>query len=413
MDRARIVALFAVVIASSVARGEPNDRILCGTEARELLRTHHVNRSRSATGGAACERLCHQGVTEVCATAAILLGAVAEDLENDTGNPRNMARAASLYRSSCELGFADACFNAGRFYLHGWQVKRDPARAAVLWRRGCDAKGWISCARLAERYQLGDGVKRDVARAQRLAQTSCSHGEARGCTALAGILQEQGHTHDAVPLYERACAKDDPDACAALGELYEQGDSVAKDLGRALELAKKSCRPRYYGNGCVSLGRYLLLGVGVRKDVAAAARAFEQGCDSDAMAGCLHLAQLLLAGGAVRRDEARGIALLRRACDGGLQLACDQLPTVVDRTAYSRAVAGLHDNLEACYRADGVAGSDRLDLTIGVDGKVSRAALAGTLASNSERGCVIAAAREARFPTARTEWHVALPLMLP
>ena len=60
-------------------------------------------------------------------------------------------------------------------------------------------------------------------------------------------------------------------------------------------------------------------------DPAAAARMFEQGCDSGFTPSCLAFADRLESGEGVEPDAERARALVEEACEGGSTIACDRL----------------------------------------------------------------------------------------
>ena len=98
--------------------------------------------------------------------------------------------------------------------------------------------------------------------------------------SLAGQLRER--------LYRQACDGGSMLECNLLGIMYETGDGVAQDLGRA-------------------------------------AAFYQKACDGEIMETCAHLGVMYANGTGVTQDFSRAITLLQRACDGGETQACSQL----------------------------------------------------------------------------------------
>jgi len=89
-------------------------------------------------------------------------------------------------------------------------------------------------------------------------------------------------------LYREACDGGGVLECNLLGIMYETGDGVAQDLGRA-------------------------------------ATFYQKACDGEIMETCAHLGVMYANGTGVTQDFSRAITLLQRACDGGETEACSQL----------------------------------------------------------------------------------------
>ena len=76
--------------------------------------------------------------------------------------------------------------------------------------------------------------------------------------------------------------------CFSLGVMYEKGEGVVEDKGKAMELYKKACDG---GNmrGCSNLGLKYENGEGVVEDKGKAVELFKKACDSGNMSGCNNL----------------------------------------------------------------------------------------------------------------------------
>jgi len=57
---------------------------------------------------------------------------------------------AALYKKSCALGRAGACWHYGLLLRAGHGVRRDPAEAARYFRRACAAGDTVACDELKQ-----------------------------------------------------------------------------------------------------------------------------------------------------------------------------------------------------------------------------------------------------------------------
>jgi hypothetical protein len=73
---------------------------------------------------------------------------------------------------------------------------------------------------------------------------------------------------------------------------------------------------------CNKLGWRYLMGRGLPRDPAQAARLFERGCKAGLPKGCFNLGTQLLHGDGVPKDATRGASLIRQACNDGFEAAC-------------------------------------------------------------------------------------------
>jgi TPR repeat protein len=72
-------------------------------------------------------------------------------------------------------------------YLRGEGVPKDLNRAAGLFKRACDAGGSVGCLDLGSMYLRGEGVPKDRNRAADLFEKACNAGLNRGCENLSRL----------------------------------------------------------------------------------------------------------------------------------------------------------------------------------------------------------------------------------
>ncbi|EMG83267.1 tetratricopeptide repeat protein, partial [Helicobacter pylori] len=91
--------------------------------------------------------------------------------------------------------------------------------------------------------------------------------------------------------FEKACGLNNAGGCGALGDLYDDGKGVEKNLIKATQLYSKACGLKD-GDGCFNLGRLYYYGEGVEKDFKKALALFEKACDLNNSGGCGALGML-------------------------------------------------------------------------------------------------------------------------
>jgi TPR repeat protein len=121
--------------------------------------------------------------------------------------------------------------------------------------------------------------------------------------------------------FEKACIEGRPEACSALGVVYEVGLGVPSDPVRAVELYDLACRS---GNvrGCTNLAVARVEGIGGLRDERAGAAMLDSSCDRGDARACLYLGRLHDAGDAPPAERALAARLLEFACDGQEAGAC-------------------------------------------------------------------------------------------
>jgi TPR repeat protein len=258
---------------------------------------------------------------------------------------RELACVARLLSDACTLAFegeaarlaplrsqehAAACSYAGRMWLDGRGVARDPERGLGMLARACVAGVAVACkvgARWLAEEGHADSVKDGPGLRARLeAESSCLAGSAEDCTVL-GMAYAAGRepyprdmARSAIE-YQRACNLGSGPACSNLGDAFEYGEAVPRDLVRAASLYERAC---HIGTpvGCANLGHLAEHGEGIVRDVTRARALYHDACVQGDTYGCLH-AQLMAAEDAgAPREPQRSLAYWRRACEARDGRAC-------------------------------------------------------------------------------------------
>src|SRR5262249_36061707 len=146
-------------------------------------------------------------------------------------------------------GVAIACVNLATLHKDGNGVTRDLARAAALFRSSCERGAAEGCNELGALYEGA----RDYPQAASLYETSCNGGLASACNNLGEMFQvlRDDFEHAAL-FYGRACQGGSVRGCSNLGWVYESGQGgLTKDLGRAIAFYKRGC-DHDDGYGCAA-----------------------------------------------------------------------------------------------------------------------------------------------------------------
>jgi TPR repeat protein len=83
---------------------------------------------------------------------------------------------------ACDGGYADACYEAGLFYIGDLDMPADVPRANALFARACAGKNADGCYSMGVSYALGrGGLARDLDRAASFFADACDAGDGKGC----------------------------------------------------------------------------------------------------------------------------------------------------------------------------------------------------------------------------------------
>jgi TPR repeat protein len=229
--------------------------------------------------------------------------------------------------------------------------------------RACQEGDAAACTALAKAH--GEAVD--------LLRLACDLGDTEGCYVLGLKLRDD---KEVAAAYEQACDGGYSQACTNLGWMYENGRGVNKDLTAAVRLYQRGCDGATCSLpnnlGCVNLGRAFRDGNGVEANQVVATRLFRQVCSRTPVPGssedeaniaraCSLAGTASLFGNGVQRDIREALALLEKGCAAGDTFGCYNLGTIHDNgagvtadknraiTYYQRACD--RGDTEACSRA--------------------------------------------------------------
>ena len=105
----------------------------------------------------------------------------------------------------CGRGDGQSCFILASLYYGGSGVAKDYARAAALFRQSCDSGWWRGCGGLAECYRHGQGTAADPAQAIGYFEKACRAGVAASCYSVAQMYRETRDETLAQERFRQAC----------------------------------------------------------------------------------------------------------------------------------------------------------------------------------------------------------------
>ena len=303
-------------------------------------------------------RSCRASPKFGCWSAAFFLN------RNKRGRP---AEIVSLYETSCDNGLGGSCKDAAEFYQGGKGIAPNPAKAASLHQAACKldkelcpkqaaaparsasppaardapAKNPMddpdtSCRTNPDKKAaavacngLGVFMKMDMGgltgqpelkRALWYFDRACALGSADGCN-FAGIMYSDGKIgargnppqadHVAAFGYFRRACELDAEQCWRVGEAYEDGKGVAKNLATAEQFYRQSCRadPEF---ACVLTGDFL--DRTKRGKPGEVASLYETACKNSYAAACRDAAVIYENGRGVAKDRGKAESLRQLAC---------------------------------------------------------------------------------------------------
>lgn len=208
---------------------------------------------------------------------ALAQNAIAESLCIEASGLREIAVANEWWRRAAENGNASAQYSVGRGYHTGRGLPKDRVEAVKWYRKAAGQGHQFALWYLGECYERGVGVPQDVVQSMKWYRQAA----------------EQGHK------VARAKVESLPPGFVETFRAAEQGDAIAQS----------------------NVGFYFAKGMGVDKDVFAAATWFRKAADKGNFGAQFNLALFYNRGTGVRKDVDAAATLWRKAADQGFSRA--------------------------------------------------------------------------------------------
>lgn len=134
-------------------------------------------------------------------------------------NDAACSRAVPSLEASCAEKQTTSCVSLGSLYEGGFGVTRDRRKAASFYKTACDLSDKAGCARYAFLEAMGLGVAQNEARAMKTLESLCAAKVPEGCIGLAQVLRTTGFAVDrerANGLLKTTCDAGSAEACGLL-----------------------------------------------------------------------------------------------------------------------------------------------------------------------------------------------------
>ena len=182
----------------------------------------------------------------------------------------------------------------------------------------------------------------------------CSSGHAGSCATL-GTMYAEGNgvaadQNRAVEMLTKACDAGSAEGCRHLAKHYQSGRGVAEDQARAVSLYLRSCNG---GNGaaCAEAGGRLFFGYGTKADTKRAGILLDKACDLEDARSCVQRSHHYRFAMGVSLDLTKARDLAARACDLGAWAGCTSAGAIEEKLG-QREQAYEHF-LRACRNLSG------------------------------------------------------------
>ena len=284
------------------------------------------------------------------------------------GVEQDYEQALHLYNRSADQGNPYADYELAKMYRDGIGTGKDTAQADAHFIRAFDGFFQLEVKshddklqyRLGQMLHTGTGTEKDDDAAADYWERSAKLGNVNAQYALGKLWLENGSgdPEQAVAWITKAAEAGNAAAQYALGKLYRDGESVQRDIAKAVELFTQSAEQKNE-YAAYQLGRLCLAGEDIPKDMAAAVKWLTFSSDLGNQYAQYALAKLYLAGEDVPQDIARAVELFTKAANqkneyaeyqlGKLYLAGEHLPKDVDTAIRWLTEAAEQDNQFAQY----------------------------------------------------------------
>lgn len=235
-------------------------------------------------------------------------------------------RALSLKQKSCELEWAQGCFEVGEFY----NDNGDSENTLKYYKKACDSNNAPACRALFWLYKEGKYVEKNeieaitlLNKAIRLYEPSCyKEGGFKICQYLAEQYEDRKDWESAIKFYDLACNGGLPVACKIIAEKYEKGLAIQQNLDQAKEYYGKYC-DLGFEDGCKEFKR--LNNTDSNKPVDQNELANQ--CNKNNALSCRNLGLMYESGifnaGSKKQTQTQALKIFNKACNLGDAKSCE------------------------------------------------------------------------------------------
>lgn len=186
-------------------------------------------------------KACNSGLTNSCYEVGL-----AYDKGEFVNHNKNKAK--EFYQKSCHNQNIEKCAKLGIPYVSQFSSIDVQIRANEGLEQACKSNDYWACFRLGNSYEDGLGVSKDRNVSKNYYQKACEGHYDTACYRLGGSFRFDKNYEQANKYFEVACENGIHEACSQLGRAYKLGEGVEKNIPKALEFYRKSCK----GGGVVA-----------------------------------------------------------------------------------------------------------------------------------------------------------------
>ncbi len=241
-------------------------------------------------------------------------------LESDkkSNNSINIEKAKLFYQKGCDNGMS--CKDVARLYLKdNNQVSKEKALKALT--KACYRGDKRACFKVGKIYEKGNSVIKNITRSKEFYQKSCSGYTQEACDKLGkppmSFFPESDKDIKNNIGFTEQCKNNDYWACYRLGDIYQKGKGVKKDIKLAKQYYTKSCNGLYY-ESCFNLAHIYQH----EKNYNQAVPLYSKVCKNDSYYGCRSLGRVYLEKEAGYQNLPLALEFYQKACDKGDTVAC-------------------------------------------------------------------------------------------
>ncbi|OHT16627.1 hypothetical protein TRFO_13045 [Tritrichomonas foetus] len=250
-------------------------------------------------------------------------------VENGLCFEKDEIKAFDLYRRAALRGVIDAQYCVAIRLLEGRGTPRVFSDAAFFLQKAT-RKGHVdACYKYAELLESGIGIRKNISKAAEFYREAASKGHPGAKRNYARMLRSG---NEAVPKNERmafslmndSASAGDIEALNELGEMYESGCGVDKNLKEAFNCfvkASKHSNSKAQSRACVNLGLMYETGHATQADSQKACEYFKTAANQKDPLGQFHFARALENGIGIQKDLSKAAVFYRLSANQGCSRA--------------------------------------------------------------------------------------------
>ncbi|MDR0468123.1 MAG: sel1 repeat family protein, partial [Campylobacteraceae bacterium] len=173
---------------------------------------------------------------EACNNYAVMLA-------TGQGVKVDITGAAELYIKSCELGDANACYNAGSILINFSDTLRNFFEVVKLFEKACELGSSEGCYNAANVYVGGINVNIDMDKSAYYFRRSCelSNNNMQACLN-AGVIDYDKNIEKSIAYFKKSCDKNNYLGCYNLGIAKIKIATTKGELKEAKSILELACK---------------------------------------------------------------------------------------------------------------------------------------------------------------------------